>query len=272
MDKPYISASQVTLYGNCGEAYRRRYIEKEIIPPGIVAVRGSAVHKGAEHNFLQKIESKVDLSKSEIVDKAVAEFDSRINGDGVLLSSEEVSEGKDNVIGAQRDATARLTGLYADEVAPVYQPASVEERQRIVMPGTRDILGILDLTATREGSGVGIVDYKTAKRAKPKSGFDTSTALSIYTLTFKAKHGVMPAFTAIEQLIDTKVPKRVQVEVEKTERDLDVTLNRIAAVVNAIEKQVFTPAPTDSWMCNQRWCGYARTCRFYNAERSGDVE
>jgi hypothetical protein len=52
------------MFQRCGEQYRRRYLENEIIPPGISARIGSGVHKAAEINFRAKIqtgEDRVDL-------------------------------------------------------------------------------------------------------------------------------------------------------------------------------------------------------------------
>ena len=269
--KKYISPSQVNLYTNCAEAYRRRYVEGEKIPPGVAALRGSSIHRGAEMNFAQKIDSHVDLPKSQIVERAAAEFDARIKLDGVFMSDEDVSRGKAIVLGEEKDITVRLSGLLADEVAPLYQPTAVEQTQRIELPNSpRDILGILDLSAYEVSDAdkkVGIVDWKSGKRTKPQSDFDTSIALSIYGLTFRAKHGIAPAFTAVEQLVDTKVPKRVRNTTERTTRDFEVAVARINAVIDGSEKGVFTPASPGSWMCSTRFCGYARSCAYYNAER-----
>ena len=55
IEKPYISPSQLNTFENCGEAYKRRYLDKEIIPPVVAALRGTGVHRGAEMNFVQKI-------------------------------------------------------------------------------------------------------------------------------------------------------------------------------------------------------------------------
>ena len=43
-EKPYLSPSQMGMYCRCGEQYRRRYIEKEIIPPGFALIKGGSVH------------------------------------------------------------------------------------------------------------------------------------------------------------------------------------------------------------------------------------
>lgn len=269
--KPYISPSQLNTFENCGEAYRRRYIEKEIIPPGVAALRGGGVHKGAEMNFKQKIESKIDLPKQEIVDRAVAEFEGRMKLEGLFLDAESAAIGKDIVVGKEKDTTVRLAGLFADEVAPVYQPTAVEEKIRIELPDSpRDLLGILDLTATivtDPARGEGLADYKTGKKTKSQSEFDGSPQLTLYDLAYRAKRGKAPDFIRVEQLIDTKVPKRVLTETTRTVADMKPAIARVNAMISGLEKGAFMPANPGSWNCSPRWCGYFATCKFVNSER-----
>lgn len=277
--KPYISPSQLNTFENCGEAYRRRYIEKEIIPPGVAALRGGGVHKGAEMNFKQKIESRVDLPKKDIVDRAVAEFDGRMKADGLFLDAEAAARGKDIVVGEERDTTARLAGLFRDTVAPIYQPTTVETTIKIELPNSpRDLLGILDLTGIIKAPEAvmevidpaapeGIVDYKTGKKTKSQAEFDSSAQITIYDLSYRAKHGKPPAFLRVEQLIDTKVPKRVLTETTRTIADIKPAVARVNAMISGLEKGVFMPANAGAWNCSPRWCGYYTTCAFVNAER-----
>ena len=70
----------------CPERYRRRYVNQEIVPPGISLIRGTSVHKGAEHNHRQKIKSHIDLKKKEILEIVDAEFDNRKNKEGFMLT------------------------------------------------------------------------------------------------------------------------------------------------------------------------------------------
>ncbi len=132
--KPYISASQLGMYERCGEQYRRRYIEKERIPPGVALLKGTGVHGGARVNFRQKVETHEDLPKKDIVEISVTEFERSYQNQGVLLTAEEESIGLQKVMGETKDSVVTLSGLFADEVAPVYQPAFVEESYRITIP------------------------------------------------------------------------------------------------------------------------------------------
>lgn len=269
--KPYISPSQLNTFENCGEAYRRRYIEKEIIPPGVAALRGGGVHKGAEMNFEQKIASKVDLPKDQIVERAVAEFEGRMKLEGLFLDPEAEKRGKAIVIGEEKDTTVRLAGLFSDEVAPVYQPTAVEEKVVIELPDSpRDLLGIIDLTATiiaDPARGEGLIDYKTGKKTKSQSEFDSSAQITLYDLAYRAKRGKAPDFIQVEQLVDTKVPKRVINPTTRTVADMKPAIARVNAMISGLEKGAFLPANAGAWNCSPKWCGYFGTCQFVNSER-----
>jgi len=134
--KPHISASAIETYTTCGEVYRRRYIEKDVIPPGVALIRGSSFHSGAEFNNAQKVESFKDLPEDMVVERSVEEFDARIRADGVLMTDEEESQGKQKVLGRAKDEVVGLASLFCKEVAPEYQPTAVEEKRRIVLPSS----------------------------------------------------------------------------------------------------------------------------------------
>ncbi len=59
------------MFQRCGVQYEFRYIQGQIMPPGAAQIRGTGVHKGAEHNYRHKIEHKVDLPTDEVVNVAV---------------------------------------------------------------------------------------------------------------------------------------------------------------------------------------------------------
>ncbi len=116
-EKPHLSATQLEMYWRCPEQYRRRYIEHEVVPPGISALTGRAIHRGAETNFRQKIESHADLPAKDIVEAAVAGFDVDVLG-GYMLSADEASRGVAIVLGEAKDQTAQLADVHAREQAP----------------------------------------------------------------------------------------------------------------------------------------------------------
>lgn len=267
--KPHISASQMGTYLDCGERYRRRYIEKDILPPGIALIRGTSIHKAAEVQFKQKIQSHQDLPVKQIVDLAVATFEERVKTQGVYLDDEEQARGQAAVVGEAKDGTVRLADLFGREVGPAYQPKLVEEKQVIALPNApRDLLGVLDLV----DEGDRVIDHKTSKKTANQKDWDTSTQLSVYALTFQAKNGKPPTDIIVEQLVDTKTPKRVTFHTERIMADYRALVARINTVVDGIEKGMFLPANTGWWGCSPKYCGYWKTCNYVNSERKAAAE
>ncbi len=123
-----VRQSQLNSFDNCGEAHRRRYLENEIIPPGIAALRGSGFHAAAETNHKQKRKSGKDLPAKELVDLAITSFDELRARDGFRLTAEEMKIGKRPMIARTKNTIQALTNLYSDRVAPSIEPDLVEAK------------------------------------------------------------------------------------------------------------------------------------------------
>jgi RecB family exonuclease len=252
--KPHISASQLESYCRCGEAYRRRYIEKEIIAPSIALVKGKGFHKGAEHNMRQKIASRVDLPVDDIVGAAVAEYE---------LHAKDC-ESNSLTIGQEKDSLVRLAELHAKEQAPDYQPVIVEQSVRIELPNSnRDLLGIIDL-ADDKGR---VTDFKTSGKRKNQAEADSSVQLSVYAIGYHAALGAPPKELRLDVLVNNKKPSRQIITTERGISDINALAHRIETVTSAIDAGVFAPATPGAWWCSEKMCGYYRSCPYVNPER-----
>lgn len=261
--KPHWSPSSLEMLAKCGEQWRRRYLEGEIIPPGIAAVQGTGVHAGAAANYRQKIDSHIDLPKADIVDAAVEGFKAGVAG-GLILTPEEVAVGRDKVLGQATDQVVSLASLHADEVAPAYQPVAVEERIRISLPGPRDMLGVVDLIT----DGRLVVDHKTAGKAKTQDEADSSFQLTYYAAAHAARFGAVPSELRLEVLVKTQKPKRQVLSTQRDSGDFRALAARIDAANRAVSSGTFVPAPVGAWWCAPKWCGYWASCPFVNRERA----
>ena len=268
-DKPYLSPSQLDSYCRCPEAYRRRYLDKEIIPPGVAMLKGTGFHGAAKVNFKQKIESRRDLPVKEMVEAAVETFTKEVHG-GLTLSEEEHARGSEIVIGEAKDDLAELVDVHARLQAPDYQPVFVEEKVRIVLPNApRDLLGILDLADDKDR----VTDFKTAAKKKSQSDADDSVQLSVYAAAFQIRTGRPPAEVRLDTAVQTKTKTDRQVLVsERGQNDFDALANRINAVTNAITVGSFPPATPGAWWCGPKWCGYWHTCPYVNNQRKALVQ
>lgn len=251
-----ISNSRLGMYLRCGEQYRRRYEEKEIIPPGVALIRGSSVHKGAEENNKYKLAQGKDISKKDLVDIAVSEFN-KIVRDGVYLTREEKTQ-KKKIIGEGKDDTAKLTGLFSDEVAPTVQPEKIELPFEI--PYDKHFLtGRIDLIIKK-----GFRELKTSNKKKNQREVDETDQLTIYSLAYEFLFGKPPEKIIMDVLVNTKIVKYEPMETIRTYDDMNLFLRRVNTVFLGIQKGVFLPCNPMDWICSERWCGFYNTCKYRN--------
>lgn len=267
-EKPHISATQLEMFWRCPEQYRRRYIEGEVILPGIALLIGKAVHAGAETNFRQKIETHADLSQAEIVEAAAVSFDAEKAG-GYSLTDDEASRGPGAVLGEAKDKAVQLAEAHAKQQAPDYQPVAVEHRTRIVFPNaTHDLLAITDLRDDQRR----VVDLKTAARKMPPASADTSTQLTIYAAAHQIDTGEPASEVRLDVLTKTKTPARQVISSTRGEPDFRALVHRVNVTLDAINAGSFPPASPGAWICSPKWCGYFFSCPYVNSERLSAAE
>ena len=261
MKKKHVSPSQLSMLFRCGEQYRRRYIEGEVIPPGFAAHRGTGVHAAADENNTQKIETHEDLPVDDLKDIAAEGFELRYKTDGVMLTPEERSRGMKIVKGEYKDQTVMLAELWGNEVAPTIQPILSEAKLTIELPDApRDLLGILD-TVTDDGT---IIDLKTAGRKWPKNRANSELQFTFYGLAYRAVYKKDPRQIRADVLVAKSQPEYQPIITTRNQDDYKVLINRINTFLKIIETGAFTPASPGTWWCSKKWCGYAETCPYYS--------
>lgn len=246
----------------CGESFRRKHIAKEPALPGTAALRGGAVHVGAQANHQQKRESHKDLPKKDVVDAAVAGFEEKKAREGFRLTPEELKVGVKPVIARTIDSVVSLAGLYADGVAPRLQPDLVEQEAAFDLPGGIRFGGRLDLSTAEK-----IVDIKTASRSKSQKDADESLQGTMYWLLYRALTGRDPISFDLEVLVDLKTPRAQTLTTTRGTRDIQVLVNRANVMLRSIKAGLFAPAQVGSWVCCPKWCGFFSDCPFVNGER-----
>ena len=88
----FITSSMLNMFFRCPEQFRRRYLEGEIIPPGIAAAIGKSVHKAAEENHKHKLLKEEDLPKDYLQDFARDTYVKIVENEGVYLAPEELDQ------------------------------------------------------------------------------------------------------------------------------------------------------------------------------------
>lgn len=262
MSKMQIHQSHLSTFSRCGEQYRRRHIQGEIIPPGVALLVGSGTHASIEANMKHKIETKKLLSLEAVKDLARDALNTRWESEGVLLDEEEKSIGEKNVKGDAVDQAVSLAALHHTELAPKIKPVSVERPWVLVLDGfPRDLAGRFDIEEKNL-----LRDTKTSKRSPNKTAADDSEQLSMYALAKSVLDGKIPKLR-LDFLVKSKEVKAVSQDTVRTEEDLKVLMRRIEVHNDALDKGVFVPANRDSWACSPVYCGFYKTCPYVNGRK-----
>src|SRR5262249_45138472 len=139
------SNSSLSRLQNCGESYRRYYIERERLPKTARQHRGSAIHKAASMAYWRKWTGLELPTAEEAQDVAATEF--RLLWDmGVRLDVDEAQRDLEAVRGEALDFVVDVAAFHVRAVAPLIEPIAVE-RRITVTPRNSDLVidGILDL-------------------------------------------------------------------------------------------------------------------------------
>lgn len=250
----------------CGEQYRRRYVEGDKLPPGIAMLRGRAIHTSQEKNLLSKMETGELLSTEECVDIANDQFKTEMSGGYVIGGQYEGMAVRDARSKAQIE-TVDLARLHSEEVAPTINPTAIESR--IEIPPSEDLpvtfVSILDLI----DGGDTVRDTKTKGKSPSANDAEESIQLTGQHLAFTALEGRPPARLQLDYLVRTPTGK-LSYKTQTTTRGprrVDAFVARARAALHMIEREVFIPAPEDSWKCTTKWCGYAETCPFFRGRK-----
>lgn len=160
------SNSMLYTLQQCGERFRRRYIERDFRPTGIGAKRGLAIHAVAAASHMRQLKAKEAASGrlpaearnavlptiEEAKDMAATVFEAEV-AKGVSFSKAERDMGVDRVKAGEKDDTVLLSAHYVKRVAPEINPLGVE-RRIVIHPGGdlegEEVQGIVDLVAEEE--------------------------------------------------------------------------------------------------------------------------
>lgn len=255
----HISTSMLGLFCKCQEAFRRRYLEGEKLPPGITACIGSGMHMGAEHNHRQKMSSGYDLPVSDIQDAARDGYYKAIS-DGVFIPAGEEA-GARRALADGVDTAVSLAAAYARLVAPRIRPVAVEAKMHAAVEGFPvPLLGIIDVL---DESGW-CPDLKSAGRKWPKGKAAGSMQPPVYRYLLKVTRGI-EAHMSFEVI--TRKGEHQHIPVSVRDEDLKPIVARAKGLLHALHSGVFLPAEPGHWMCSPKWCGYWWSCPHVPAYR-----
>ena len=258
----FISQSMFGMFLRCPAQFERRYVNGEIIPPGIAARRGSATHKAAEINHVQKLVSKEDLPVDSLQDAARDEYMHLVKDEGVFIPKDQIGA-KGTLLAEGLDSATRLTKLYREALAPQIIPVLVEERLTIDVVLDVPIKGTIDVLTADNW----MPDMKTAAKSKGQADAENSLQLTFYAGLVANHTGKWPGKVSLEILVDNKTPKLQSLETKRGPEDWAKLILRLQLFVAQLRTGLFPPCDPGHWLCSPAWCGYFQTCRYSTDRR-----
>lgn len=254
----HLSASQLSMLARCPEQYRQRYVLGKKERPGSALIIGSADHAAHEHNFRQKIESKLDLPLAEIEDVYAQAYDDAIDRAG---GESEVAWGDDNYSKA-KDSGAGLVRLYHSTISPGMVPLDVEKKIELAIPMLPvPVIGYVDLETS-----AAIFERKTTKRAEKDLKGDWRLQGMVYRAALgKPVHWHVSVRKATPEILTPATHPNLQLATG----GLDLArkyVGRLAQQLHALwlmhgPDEVWPGAITHPWACG--FCGYRNDCRWW---------
>jgi putative RecB family exonuclease len=240
-----LSFSRVDTYERCPLKFRFRYIDKLPSRPSPDLSWGSAIHAALEAWWDRKLPEPPPL---EVMYRALYDRWDDTGFDGMQR------EEKLKWYRHARAILARHHELYA----PDYLPAvACEQWFELDLGDDVAVCGSIDHIARTPDGGLGVVDWKTNRRAKSRADVAKSLQLAIYALAARELWGKEPEWVAL----DFVVPG-VRVTVERSQIDVEGALGRMRDVAGMIRAEAFDPNP--SRLCD--WCDYRAVCPAFDGE------
>lgn len=244
----YINQTLINSWDMCPERVRRRWIEGDIIPPGIAAKIGTGVHKGAEVNHLAKIISGEDEPLDVITDAARDGYVKSLQ-DGVFFPPDERSTAKKQLEEGV-DVTVQLASIYRSDLAPQISPALVEKKITMSVDEIdHPFIGTIDVY-TKDGW---LPDLKTAAKKWPKGRAEASPQATLYNELIKHETGEYPSKLSFEVFVKNNKPELQSVQAERNPEDFDVLIKRVRIMEQMITAGIFPPATVGHWCCSPRY-------------------
>jgi len=247
------------MFLRCGEQGRRRYIEGEIIPPGVAAGRGTGVHKANEVNLREKVKTSKDMSLGDLHDVA---RDGYVNSfrNGVYIPRSRLSE-KKKLLNQGLNDTIRCTTIYKQKAAPLIHPVDVESQFEITVEGIDlPLAGRMDY---QDEPTVG--DLKTSSKTWHKDRIRDEIQVPFYSFVHEHERGIRPKFVyhvliARRNKVGEPTGEDYQpLEHTCSDKDYNALFAKITMFMKMLKAEVFPPANPTAWWCNREYCGFFDT-------------
>ncbi|MPZ73663.1 MAG: hypothetical protein GEU74_10605 [Nitriliruptorales bacterium] len=240
-----LSFSRVDTYETCALKYRFAYVDELPQVPGPALSWGSSIHAALETWWDQK------LPDPPSVDVLLQALFDRWDDDGFAGMD------RDEKVRWYRHAQNVLR-RHHDRHARTYAPAvATEQWFELEVGNAVTVVGSIDHVARTDSGGIGIVDWKTNRKAKTRADVSDSLQLAVYALAARHLWGHDPDWVALEFVVPG-----IRVTVPRDQIDVDAAVVRIHKVADRIRSEAFDPRP--SALCS--WCDFRDECPAFEGD------
>lgn len=258
-------ASSISDWLDCAYRAEGKYLLGMRNPASGPAHLGTSIHHGTA------VFDQARVDRSPITpDDAAGAFVDRLNH-----PDEAVDWGESSVKDAERIGL-RLTSRYCTEVSPRYEFQAVEMTTTpldITMDGmTIQLTGTMDRSRLRtEGSGVGVIDLKSGKRAVDANGRANTVGhvfqLAAYELL--TEHTTGRSITEPAEIIGLSTGKDARIGTAKVPNAKAALLGLpgekgvLEMLASDLKAGTFRPNPRSA-LCSERYCPRWNSCSYHN--------
>lgn len=262
MQLDHLSYSSISLFLNCPESWRRKYIEKEPTISSPALVFGSAFHNTIERAIESRFEGP-PYPLSELWPDAWADAMGR-NDDidwGADTPEHHYNEGL-------RILETKDVQTLANSLTPLEDDDGLymERRIELNVPGVPvPIIGYIDIVTDDCIPG----DFKTSKYQWRQEKAQDELQTLFYLAALNQAGFDVPGLRFRHYIITKAKNPKVQVlEHAHTWDEVFWLYELIGEVWRSIEAEIFPYGP-NSWLCSPKYCSFYSTCRGRGDEHTG---
>ncbi len=261
----YLSPSSRSLYENCTQAWKYRYVDRLPSKPAPDATTGTFLHAVMEQALQDQIAGK-DWTAPELGD-AVRHAAPLV----VDAMDESLQPGFLDAVDSSAAAVAKAWALWHGRH---FHPVEVE-RRRTVYVGDVEVhgLGIMDVLAETP-DGLAVVDWKFPRKGAWSGAQTMDSPLGPMVGNMRDEHILACSLYADAAQAEREEPIRWIATINaprepapaylagmRWDRDRTVQVHEAwGRAIQGIRAGRFTPHASAKWMCNERFCDYWDIC------------
>jgi hypothetical protein len=256
----HLSATSLSCFWQCPEAFRRRYLLGERGPVSAEMLRGRVV------------DAAVSAYYRAVLDRGRPPAASDSDEELERAWRAELDEPRDEIdwgdwqAAALKDSAVAALRAYLAQLAPTVQPVAVQRRFELRLNAALQwsIVGYVDL----EDAAGDVIDLKVKRSHLTQPAADAHPQASLYLLE-RALTGAPGRRFVFHSVCPTAREKVRAVQTTRTRGQLQAHLARVAATARAIDalaRQLGRDCPWPladpaSWKCSPRYCPHFAGCQ-----------